>query len=61
MSSVNVCFELMDGALTGRPIVFKAFSSDGSAVGMRFNINDNLQTLSESHNNIISGHRSFQI
>ena len=33
-SSVNVCFELMDGALTGRPIVFKAFSSDGSAVGM---------------------------
>ena len=35
-SSVNVCFELMDGALTGRPVVFKAFSSDGSAVGMWF-------------------------
>jgi hypothetical protein len=34
MSFMNVCFELMDGALTGRPIVLKAFSTDGSAVGM---------------------------
>lgn len=31
--SVEVCFELMDGALTGRPIVLKAYSSDRSAVG----------------------------
>ena len=26
----------MDGALTGRPIVLKAYSSDGSAIGKAF-------------------------
>ena len=35
--SVSVCFELMDGALTGRPIVMKAYSSDGSAIGITIN------------------------
>ena len=32
--SVKICFELMDGALTGQPIVLKAYSSDGSAIGI---------------------------
>lgn len=40
--SVSVCFELRDGALTGRPIVLKIYSSDGSAVGMSVHVYQSL-------------------